>query len=146
MCRGAGWLLGALIGVGISGNFGARAQSADTGGGAQRHYDAGVQLARTRDTASTRQAIAEMHDAAGLWTAAGNLGRAGAALESAGRLPLQRSFILRYYQGDKRCRVENRHRMAEELDLPLNALRNRALRLREKIENCVSKCISTKRA
>ncbi|MBS1855141.1 MAG: sigma-70 family RNA polymerase sigma factor [Acidobacteria bacterium] len=65
-------------------------------------------------------------------------------LEHAG--PRERSFIVRYYQGDKRNRIENRRRMAEELDLPLNALRNRALRLREKIENCVLKCINAKRA
>jgi DNA-directed RNA polymerase specialized sigma24 family protein len=56
----------------------------------------------------------------------------------------QRSFILRYYQGERRLRIENRRRMARELDVPLNALRNRALRLREKLENCVSKCLNAR--
>ena len=49
----------------------------------------------------------------------------------------QRSFLLEYYQGEQRTRIENRKRMAERLRLPLNAVRNRALRLREKLENCV---------
>jgi DNA-directed RNA polymerase specialized sigma24 family protein len=65
-------------------------------------------------------------------------------LERAG--PEPRAFIVRYYQGDQSSRIENRRRMAEELGLPLNALRNRALRLREKIEDCVTKCMSAKRA
>lgn len=59
--------------------------------------------------------------------------------------PEQQSFILQYYEGERGHRIENRKRMAEELQLPLNALRNRALRLREKMENCVSKCLTAKK-
>ena len=55
-----------------------------------------------------------------------------------GLTPDQRKFLLEYYQGEQRTRIDNRRRMAERLGLPLNAVRNRALRLREKIENCMS--------
>jgi DNA-directed RNA polymerase specialized sigma24 family protein len=50
-----------------------------------------------------------------------------------------RAFILRYYEGDKQVRIRNRRAMSEELGIPLNALRNRALRLRERLEDCVEK-------
>lgn len=45
--------------------------------------------------------------------------------------PEQRRLLLSYYQ-DKQ-----RERLAAELGLQMNALRNRALRLREKLEKCV---------
>jgi DNA-directed RNA polymerase specialized sigma24 family protein len=53
--------------------------------------------------------------------------------------PDTRAFILRYYEGDKQARIRNRQAMSEELGIPLNALRNRALRLRERLEDCVDK-------
>lgn len=53
--------------------------------------------------------------------------------------PDTRTFILRYYDGDKQARIRNRRAMSEELAIPLNALRNRALRLRERLEDCVEK-------
>ncbi len=53
--------------------------------------------------------------------------------------PDTRTFILRYYEGDKQVRIRNRQAMSEELGIPLNALRNRALRLRERLEDCVEK-------
>jgi len=55
--------------------------------------------------------------------------------------PKSRAFILRYYEGDTRTRIEGRQALAEELGIPLNALRNRALRLRGRIEFCVLKCV-----
>ncbi len=45
--------------------------------------------------------------------------------------PEQRRIVLAYYDG------RPRERLAVELGLQLNALRNRALRLREKLEKCV---------
>jgi len=45
--------------------------------------------------------------------------------------PEQRRIVLAYYDGSPR------ERLASELGLQLNALRNRALRLREKLEKCV---------
>lgn len=47
--------------------------------------------------------------------------------------PEQRRVVLAYYDG------RSRERLAEELGIQLNALRNRALRLREKLERCVMK-------
>lgn len=58
----------------------------------------------------------------------------------------QRQFILKYYSGDQRKRVDNRQAMADELQIPMNALRNRALRLRDKIHNCVGKRLRSKQS
>lgn len=49
----------------------------------------------------------------------------------------KRRVVLAYYQGDHRARIANRQRLAADLGLEINALRNRALRLREKLEECV---------
>ncbi len=55
-----------------------------------------------------------------------------------GKLPLEsRHFITQYYQGEKRQKIEGRKRLAEQMHIPLNALRLRARRLREKLEACV---------
>ncbi len=51
--------------------------------------------------------------------------------------PDKRQFLLAYYQGDQTARIRNRARLAAELGLELNALRNRALRLRDRLENCL---------
>ncbi|HZU24225.1 MAG TPA: hypothetical protein VFA04_01815 [Bryobacteraceae bacterium] len=53
----------------------------------------------------------------------------------------ERDFILEYYSGDGRQRIETRKRIARRLDLPLNAVRNRALRLRERLERCCRDCL-----
>ena len=58
----------------------------------------------------------------------------------------QRAFILEYYQGEQRTRIETRRRIALRLQLPVNAVRNRALRLREKMEDCVRECMGRKKA
>jgi DNA-directed RNA polymerase specialized sigma24 family protein len=50
----------------------------------------------------------------------------------------QRAMILRYYTGDHGARIENRKRMAAELGINENALRNRAMRLRELLEKCMT--------
>jgi hypothetical protein len=46
-----------------------------------------------------------------------------------------------YYAGEKRARIERRQRLAAQLGIEINALRNRALRLREKLETCVENCL-----
>lgn len=51
--------------------------------------------------------------------------------------PESRDLILRYYQGERQSRIRNRQALAGEQGIPLNALRNRALRLRERLQNCV---------
>ena len=54
-----------------------------------------------------------------------------------------RNLILAYYQGEKRGRIEARTALAERLGIDLNALRNRALRLRLKLEQCMSRCMAS---
>ncbi|MCI0420658.1 MAG: hypothetical protein L0387_02510 [Acidobacteria bacterium] len=57
-------------------------------------------------------------------------------------LPVEnRQLIIQYYQGEGQTKIENRKQLAERLSLPLNALRIRALRLREKLEGCVKGCL-----
>ncbi|HEX5733442.1 MAG TPA: sigma-70 family RNA polymerase sigma factor [Blastocatellia bacterium] len=51
-----------------------------------------------------------------------------------------RQLILEYYREEKRTKIENRLRIAEKLDIPLNALRSRAQRVRKKLEECVNRC------
>lgn len=53
----------------------------------------------------------------------------------------QREFILRYYRGNQGERIENRRKLAEEEGLGLNALRNRASRLRDRLEKCTRRCM-----
>jgi hypothetical protein len=61
---------------------------------------------------------------------------------SLARLPAEsRGFILRYYEGECRGRIAGRQMLAQQLGIPLNALRNRALRLRALIERSVRRCI-----
>ncbi len=52
-----------------------------------------------------------------------------------------RELIVQYYQGEKGAKIENRKKLAERLRLPLNTLRMRALRLREKLEAGVEDCL-----
>ena len=56
------------------------------------------------------------------------------------RLPEgNRHLILSYHEGERRERIENRRLLADELDIPLNALRIRVHRIRAKLERCVKK-------
>lgn len=53
-----------------------------------------------------------------------------------------RELIGAYYQGETSVKIQNRKSLAERLGLQLNALRLRALRIREKLEDCVERCSS----
>jgi DNA-directed RNA polymerase specialized sigma24 family protein len=53
--------------------------------------------------------------------------------------PRSRRLIDRYYTGDAGERIRNRQQIAAELGLDLNALRNRALRLRKQLASCVER-------
>ena len=57
-----------------------------------------------------------------------------------------RELIVEYYQCEKGSKIENRQRLAAGLGIPLNALRSRAVRLREKLEACMSGCMRKKGA
>lgn len=50
-------------------------------------------------------------------------------------------IIVEYYKGEKREKIENRNRLAEALGIPINALRNRAVRLRDNLEICITNCL-----
>ena len=55
-----------------------------------------------------------------------------------------RNLILRYYQDERRAKINQRVALAAELGIPLNALRNRAQRIRAKLEECVNDCLRKK--
>ncbi len=55
--------------------------------------------------------------------------------------PEDRELIIRYYEGDGGDKIENRKRLAASLGIPLNALRIRACRLRDKLETCMNQCL-----
>lgn len=60
-----------------------------------------------------------------------------ACLDAAGTTA--RRLILTYYGGDGAVRIATRKSLADECGISLNALRNRALRLRDALEDCVRK-------
>jgi len=63
------------------------------------------------------------------------------------RLPAEsRALIVEYYQDEKRNRIERRKVLAAALGLRREALANRAQRLRDKLEQCVTNCFNKKRA
>jgi DNA-directed RNA polymerase specialized sigma24 family protein len=55
-------------------------------------------------------------------------------------------FILEYYRYEGHGQIERRKALAERLGLRRDALANRAQRLRDKLENCVSICLRKKSA
>lgn len=57
-----------------------------------------------------------------------------------------RKFVLRYYQGSGREKIDQRKGLAEELGIGVKALRIRMFRIRSKLEECVHKCLAEKEA
>ena len=55
--------------------------------------------------------------------------------------PDNRELILQYYQGEKGEKIQNRKKLLERLGIPVNTLRMRALRLRERLQSCVEECV-----
>lgn len=55
-----------------------------------------------------------------------------------------RELILHYYQGEKGEKIENRKQLTDRFNIPVNTLRMRALRLREKLQECVENCVRKK--
>lgn len=57
-------------------------------------------------------------------------------------LPLEsRQLILQYYQDEKRSKINKRLALAERIGIPLNALRSRAQRIRNRLEDCINGCL-----
>ena len=57
-----------------------------------------------------------------------------------------RELIVEYYRDAKRDRIDRRKALAKRLGLNREALANRAQRLRDKLEECVTRCLSKKLA
>lgn len=55
-------------------------------------------------------------------------------------------LITEYYSDEKRGKIDRRKALAERLGLRRDALANRAQRVRDKLEQCVIRCLKTKRA
>jgi DNA-directed RNA polymerase specialized sigma24 family protein len=59
-----------------------------------------------------------------------------------GELPMEsRQLILQYFQDERRDKINNRQAMANRLGIPLNALRSRVQRIKDKLERGVRDCL-----
>ncbi len=52
-------------------------------------------------------------------------------------------LIWRYYAEDKQAKIDLRKQLADELGVSINNLRLRALRIREKLQGCIERCLSS---
>jgi RNA polymerase sigma factor (sigma-70 family) len=52
-----------------------------------------------------------------------------------------RQIIIEYYKGETGVKIKNRKNLAERLGIKINALRIRALRIRERLEDCLEHCL-----
>ena len=55
-----------------------------------------------------------------------------------------RDLIIEYYQDEGRARIDDRKMLAANLGIPLNTLFMRAKRTRDKLEECVTRCVKKK--
>jgi DNA-directed RNA polymerase specialized sigma24 family protein len=58
--------------------------------------------------------------------------------------PDSRDLVLKYYVAEGRAKIDNHRRLAEALGVSDNALRSRVQRVRDGLERCIAKCLSTK--
>jgi len=98
-------------------------------------------LAAAQREGRTHQEIAYLQRSSGTWSdgqpaADANLSALRICLE--GLKEADRSMILTYYAADGPKRMRVRQNLAQQLQVSLNALHNRALRLRKQLERCVS--------
>jgi DNA-directed RNA polymerase specialized sigma24 family protein len=61
-------------------------------------------------------------------------------------IPAQREFITRYYQGEKRAKLEQRKKLERELGISSEVLRTRAFRMRRILQKCVISCVEERAA
>ncbi|HSE31096.1 MAG TPA: sigma-70 family RNA polymerase sigma factor [Pyrinomonadaceae bacterium] len=57
--------------------------------------------------------------------------------------PSNRGLILNYYQEERRAKIDLRQELADRLQIPLNALRIRAHRIRMSLEKCITNCLQS---
>jgi DNA-directed RNA polymerase specialized sigma24 family protein len=55
--------------------------------------------------------------------------------------PNSRKLIERYYAADKQAKIDLRKLIAMEFGIGINTLRLRALRIREKLQTCIERCV-----
>jgi DNA-directed RNA polymerase specialized sigma24 family protein len=55
--------------------------------------------------------------------------------------PESRQLIIDYYQEERRAKIELRQQLADQLRIPVNALRIRAHRIRMSLERCITTCM-----
>src|SRR5439155_8722172 len=56
-------------------------------------------------------------------------------------LPVEsRDLLIEYYKEEKRGRINNRNLMAKNMGIDVTTLRNRVMRIREKLQKCVTTC------
>lgn len=55
--------------------------------------------------------------------------------------PESRRLIMDYYLHSKRAKIDNRKKIAEDWGLSFNALRIRALRIRDSLRQCLDQCL-----
>ena len=55
--------------------------------------------------------------------------------------PESRRLVLEYYREEKRAKIDRRRKLAEELSIAVNALRIRAHRIRQQLQQCVQLCL-----
>jgi DNA-directed RNA polymerase specialized sigma24 family protein len=60
--------------------------------------------------------------------------------------PYSRQLIERYYAADKTAKIDLRKVMARELGIKPTTLRLRALRIREKLQACIERCMNVSEA
>lgn len=53
-----------------------------------------------------------------------------------------RELVIRYYQKEKRAKIDDRKQLAEQLGIALNALRIRAHRIRAGLQRCMQDCLA----
>jgi DNA-directed RNA polymerase specialized sigma24 family protein len=53
----------------------------------------------------------------------------------------ERQMILHYYSQQKKAKVDLHRQMAEELGVSINTLRLRVLRMKEKLQPCLTRCL-----
>ena len=63
-----------------------------------------------------------------------------------GLAPYSRQLIERYYSADKKAKIDLRKIIARELGIKPATLRLRALRIREKLQTCIEKCMNASEA
>ena len=56
--------------------------------------------------------------------------------------PSNRRLVLEYYRGEKRAKIDHRRLLSEQYGIALNALRIRAHRIRNALQECVKQCIN----